>query len=113
MTAIEIIFAAKQRCRLIKQRGRNSGKVFRQALDFLIEVRLHQVKDAAGCELVRLCVQAGLREPVGVQIGATTGEFCQRQLKRQHAAEWVGALLQVGITEHQIVMNKPAEYLPA
>lgn len=66
MTAIEIILAAKQRCRLIKQRGRNSGKVFRQALDFLVEVRLHQVKDAAGCELVRLCVHAVLSEPVGV-----------------------------------------------
>ena len=58
MTAIEVVLAAKQRCRLIQQCVRNIGQVLRQTVDFLIKVRLHQVKDATGCELVRLIMQS-------------------------------------------------------
>jgi len=46
MAAIEVILAAEQRSRLIKQRGRDGRQVARQAVNLLIDIRLHQVEDA-------------------------------------------------------------------
>lgn len=95
MAAVDVILAAEQGGGLVQQGGRNGGQVFRQAVNLLVQVRLHQVKNAASGELIRLRSHTVLHKPVGIQIDAPAGVFRQRRLKRQNAAEAVGALLQM------------------
>ncbi len=113
MAAINVILTAEQCGRLVQQGGRDGGEVFRQAINLLVQVRLHQVKDAAFSELIRLGGHSVLHKPVGIQIPTPSGVFRQRRLQRQNAAEAVGALLQTGVTEYQVVLHKPAECLLA
>lgn len=54
MTAIDVVFTPEQRSGLVQQGGRNGGQIFRQAVNFLVQVRFHQVKDTAFSELVGL-----------------------------------------------------------
>lgn len=80
-----------------------------QAVNLLVQIRLHQVKDTAPGKLIRLGGHAVLHKPVGIQIHAAPGVFRQRWLQRKNTAEPVGALLQIGITEYKIVLYEPAE----
>lgn len=54
VATIDIVLAAKQRGGLIQQGGGDGGQVFRQAVNLLVQVRLHQVEDATFGELVGL-----------------------------------------------------------
>lgn len=54
MTAVDVILTAEQRGGLIEQGGRNGRKIAGQAVDLLVNVRFHQMKNAAFRELIRL-----------------------------------------------------------
>lgn len=54
MAAVDVILAAEQGGKFIQQGGRDGGQVLRQAVNLLVEVRLHQMKNAAFGELIRL-----------------------------------------------------------
>ena len=71
------------------------------------------MKDAAFGELVGLRGHAILHKPVGIEIHAPAGVFRQRRLQRQNAAKAVGALFQISIAKHQIILHKAAESLLA
>lgn len=69
MTAVNVILAAEQRGRLVEQGGWNSRKITGQAVDLLVDVRFHQMKDAAFRELIWLRGHTVLHKPVGTQGG--------------------------------------------
>ena len=77
MAADDVILPAEQRRGLIQQGGGDGGQVFRQAVNLQVQVRHHQVKDAAFSELIRLRGHALLNKPVGIQIYAPAGVFRQ------------------------------------
>lgn len=54
MATVDVILAAEQGGRFIQQGGRDGGQVLRQAVNLLVEIRLHQMKNAAFGELIRL-----------------------------------------------------------
>lgn len=62
---------------------------------------------------VAACAISGVQMNATIQIHAATGVFRQRWLQRKNTAESVGALFQIGVTEYQIVLHKPAERLLA
>lgn len=77
MAAVDVILPAEQSRGLIQQGGRDGGQVFGQAVNFLIQVRLHQVEDAAFGELIGLRGHAVLHKPVGIEIDPAAGVFRQ------------------------------------
>lgn len=54
MAAIDVILPAEQSGELIKQGGGDGEQVFRQAINLVVKIRLHQVKNTAFGELIRL-----------------------------------------------------------
>lgn len=57
-TTADVILPAKK----------GGGQVSRQAVNFLIQVRIHQMKNVAFGGLIGLCVHAVLHKPLGVEI---------------------------------------------
>ncbi len=111
MAAVKVILAAEQRSRLIQQRRRDGRQVARQAVNLLIDIRLHQMKHAPLRKLIRLRINSIVRIPVGIKVQAAPGELRQRRLQLQHVTEAAGPLLQIGITEYQVIQRKAAERL--
>ncbi|SSM46584.1 Uncharacterised protein [Klebsiella pneumoniae] len=68
MAAVDVILAAEQRGGLVEQGGRNSRKIAGQAVDLLVNVRFHQMKNVAFRELIRLGCHTVLHKPVGIQV---------------------------------------------
>ncbi len=66
MAAVDVILTTKQRGGLVQQGGGDGGQVFWQAVNILVQVRLHQVKNAASGELIRLRSHTVLHKPVGI-----------------------------------------------
>lgn len=81
MAAVEVILAAEQCSQLVQQRRRDARQVARQAVNLLIDARLHQVKHAALRKLIRLRVNAIVRIPIRVQVRAASGELRQQRLQ--------------------------------
>ena len=54
MAAVDVILTAEQRGGLVEQGGWNGRKIAGQAVDLLVDVRFHQMKNAAFRELIRL-----------------------------------------------------------
>ena len=86
MAAVDVILAAEQGGGLVEQGGRDGGQVFREAVNLLVQVRLHQVKYAAFGKLIGLCSHAVLHKSEGIEIDSAAGLFRQRWLQRQNAA---------------------------
>lgn len=68
MTAVNLILSTEQRGGLVEQGGWNGRKITGQAVDLLVDVRFHQMKDTAFRELIRLRGHAVLHKPVGIQV---------------------------------------------
>lgn len=77
MTAVNVILAAEQRGRLVEQGGWNSRKITGQAVDLLVDVRFHQMKDAAFRELIWLRGHTVLHKPVGKPVFQWIGDKVQ------------------------------------
>lgn len=73
MTAVLKISAAEQRRRFIKPGRVKRAEVLRQAVQFLIDVWLNQVKNTVGLEAVRLFPV--LHEPVSAAIHTAPRRF--------------------------------------
>lgn len=52
MAAVDVILTAEQRGGFVEQGGWNGRKIAGQAVDLLVDVRFHQMKDAAFRELI-------------------------------------------------------------
>lgn len=96
MAAVDVIFPAEQRGGLIQQGGRDCRQVFRQAVNLLVQVRFHQVKDTTFAELIGLSghgqswVDVTSQRSVGVTYTNSTGRPIQILLDFvRPTTEWV------------------------
>lgn len=71
------------------------------------------MKDVALRKFIGLRGQAILHKPVGVEVHAAPCVLRQCWLQRENAAEPVGALFQIGVAEHQIVLDETGKSLLA
>lgn len=101
MRAVLIILTTEQRCRLIQPSGVKRAELFRQAVQLLINIRLQQLKHAAGRKFVRLFPV--IHKPVNAFLQTSAGKFGRGGFKA------IAAQLGKGVTENQIIKRKLAE----
>lgn len=65
MAPVDVVLPTEQRGGLIQQGGRYGGQIFRQSVNLLVQVRLHQVEDTPTGKLIRLHGHAVLHKPIG------------------------------------------------
>ncbi len=71
--SVLVILTAEQRRRFVQPRGVKRAEVLRQAVQFLVNIRLNQVKNTVGLETVRLFPV--LHEPVSAAIHTAPRRF--------------------------------------
>ena len=111
MRAVLVVLAAKQRGRFIQPGGIERAEIFRQAVQLLVNVRLNQVKHAAGRKLVRLLPV--IDKPVFAVLYALAGKLGRGGFQPERLVQAVSPEFGKGIPEHQIIQRQLAELLLA
>ena len=111
MRTVLVILAAEQRRRIIQSGRIKRAEIFRQAVKFLINIRLQQVKHVAGRKLMRLFPV--IHKPVNAILHAPAGDFGRGGFKAKRLTQAIAAQFSKGVAEDQIIQRKLAERLLA
>ena len=84
--------------------GVKRAEIFRQAVKLLINIRLQQVKHAAGRKFMRFFPV--IHKPVNAILNVSAGEFGRGGFMAQRPTQPVAAQLGKGITEDQIIQGE-------